>query len=183
MCFSLEILYLGGNCLTEIPADIGYLGNLSALSLCDNQLQTLPPTLLNLQRLKSLALHNNLIAVLPPQIIALDLVELSLRNNPLVANFVRDMVFEPPSLLELAGRVVKVANLPYMREELPSNLVEYLNMAQKCVNPKCKGERGCLFHWFNPLPAKLIWFKLPSLGRQISFNFSKFAKVEGFFNS
>ena len=53
--------------------------------------------------------------------------------------FVEDLVYNPPSLLELAGRVVKVRNIRYSPEDIPGNLVQYLNSAQRCVNPKCKG--------------------------------------------
>ncbi len=54
--------------------------------------------------------------------------------------FVQDLVYDPPSLLELSGRVIKVRNVPYNDEELPRNLVKYLDSAHRCVNPKCKGE-------------------------------------------
>ncbi|ESP02175.1 hypothetical protein LOTGIDRAFT_111299 [Lottia gigantea] len=135
----LEILYLGGNCLVEIPAEIGYLQKLTALVLCDNQIQSLPPTLIHLQSLRSLSLHNNQISTLPTALVSLNIVELSLRNNPLVVKFVQDLVYNPPTLLELSGRCVKVENLPYSKQELPSNLMQYLDSAKHCVNPKCKG--------------------------------------------
>lgn len=135
----LEVLYLGGNRLTEIPAEVGFLHRLVGLNLSDNQLQSLPPSLCNLQRLQSLSLHSNCLQTLPPQIVALNLVELSLRKNPLVNRFVQDLVYNPPSLLELAGRVVKVEKIRYTYEDLPRNLVRYLDSAQRCVNPQCKG--------------------------------------------
>ena len=53
--------------------------------------------------------------------------------------FVEDLVYDPPSLLELAGRVVKIRNIPYTPADIPGNLVQYLNSAHRCVNPKCKG--------------------------------------------
>jgi Leucine-rich repeat (LRR) protein len=37
--FSLEILYLGGNRLEEVPASLGRLKKLVALALSDNRLQ------------------------------------------------------------------------------------------------------------------------------------------------
>ena len=98
-----------------------------------------------LRDLESLSLHNNQLSTLPPDIIKLNLVELSLRNNPLVVRFVQDMTYEPPSLLELAGRVVKIKKLKYSPEDLPGNLVEYLNEAQHCVNPKCKGKKVLIY--------------------------------------
>lgn len=82
----------------------------------------------------------------PQEIVSLNLVELSLRNNPLVVRFIEEMVYEPPSLLELAGRVIKVKNVPYTQEDLPLNLTRYLDSAHRCVNPKCKGKAGYYFH-------------------------------------
>ena len=51
----------------------------------------------------------------------------------------QDLVYNPPSLLELSGRVVKVEKMRYSCEDLPLNLVRYLDSAQRCVNPHCKG--------------------------------------------
>ncbi|BFZ14318.1 hypothetical protein BsWGS_17357 [Bradybaena similaris] len=135
----LQVLYLGGNRLTEIPADVGCLNELTSLVLCDNRLQSLPPTLNNLHKLRSLSLHNNKLCTLPPEIVALNLVELSLRNNPLVDRFVQDLVYNPPSLLELAGRVIKIEKVHYSTYDLPLSLTRYLDSAQRCVNPECKG--------------------------------------------
>lgn len=138
---SLEVLYLGGNQLRDIPATIGKLKNLVSLILCDNQLETIPSTVAHLQKLESLSLHNNALKTLPTEIVTLkNLNQLSLRSNPLVARFVRDMTFDPPSLKELSGRVVKLKQLPCKDpEELPIGLIDYLQSAHQCVNPKCKG--------------------------------------------
>lgn len=65
--------------------------------------------------------------------------QLSLRDNPLVVRFVSNMMLNPPSLLEHAGRTIKVHGIPYGAPDLPMCLVEYLNSAHHCVNPKCKG--------------------------------------------
>lgn len=45
---------------------------------------------------------------------------------------------EPPSLMELAGRVVKVRGFAY-RPVVPATVADYLESAHECVNPKCKG--------------------------------------------
>ena len=117
------------------------MSELRSLNLADNALESLPSSLISLQQLESLHLHGNKLSTLPPQIVDLrNLVELSLRHNPLVVRFVQDMVFEPPSLLELAGRVVKIKKVPYSPGDVPQNLYEYLNRAHRCVNPKCKGQ-------------------------------------------
>lgn len=68
------------------------------------------------------------------------LFQLSLRENPLVVNFVSDMLHNPPSLLELAGRTIKLYNIEIPDGELPATLRNYLRSAHRCVNPKCKGQ-------------------------------------------
>ncbi|CAN9497661.1 unnamed protein product [Ophioblennius macclurei] len=137
---SLEMLYLGGNLITAIPPEVANLPYLSYLVLCDNRIQSVPPQLTRLYSLRSLSLHNNLLTYLPREILSLvHLQELSLRGNPLVVRFVKEMIYDPPSLLELAGRTIKSRNVPYSPSDLPSNLLLYLNLASKCPNPKCAG--------------------------------------------
>ncbi|XP_057192692.1 leucine-rich repeat-containing protein 58 isoform X2 [Triplophysa rosa] len=105
---SLEMLYLGGNQISSIPAELANLPCLTYLVLCDNRIQSVPPQLHRLHSLRSLSLHNNLLTYLPREILSLiQLQELSLRGNPLVVRFIKDMTYDPPSLLELAGRTVK----------------------------------------------------------------------------
>jgi len=139
MSARLEILYLGGNRLTSLPTELGWVTSLVSLVLSDNQLTGLPRSFTNLGRLQSLSLHNNRLATLPPDLIRLPLVELSLRNNPLVVKFVEELTYEAPSLLELAGRCVRLNNIPYSVEGIPASLVRYLDSAQSCVNPRCNG--------------------------------------------
>lgn len=136
----LQVLSMGGNRLTEVPSTLGQLKSLQALVLCDNMLESLPSSIANLTNLKSLLLHKNRLKTLPTEIITLRcLTELSLRDNPLVVRFVSDMTHNPPSLLELAARVIKTIDMRYDEEHIPRNLVEYLNSGHRCVNPKCKG--------------------------------------------
>ncbi|XP_066583961.1 leucine-rich repeat-containing protein 58 [Prorops nasuta] len=136
----LQVLSMGSNRLIEVPSTLGQLKSLQALVLCDNMLESLPGSIANLSNLKSLLLHKNRLKTLPTEIITLKcLTELSLRDNPLVVRFVSDMTHNPPSLLELAARVIKTNDIRYTEESIPRNLVEYLNSGHHCVNPKCKG--------------------------------------------
>uniref|UniRef100_A0A7N4PCG4 Leucine rich repeat containing 58 n=1 Tax=Sarcophilus harrisii TaxID=9305 RepID=A0A7N4PCG4_SARHA len=137
---SLEFLYLGGNFIKEIPPELANLPYLNYLVLCDNKIQSVPPQLAQLNSLRSLSLHNNLLTYLPREILSLvHLQELSLRGNPLVVRFVRDLTYDPPTLLELAGRTIKTRNISYTPCDLPGNLVRYLDLASNCPNPKCGG--------------------------------------------
>lgn len=161
----LQVLSMGGNRLSEVPSTLGQLKALQALVLCDNMLESLPSSIANLTRLKSLLLHKNSLRTLPTEIIKLKcltevspqreikktnltqrvvdndvfIFQLSLRDNPLVVRFVSDMTHDPPSLLELAARVVKTNDIRYDDQDVPRNLLEYLDSAHRCVNPKCKG--------------------------------------------
>jgi Leucine-rich repeat (LRR) protein len=137
----LEILYLGGNRLKSVPDALGNLISLSSLALCDNQLETLPPAFGNLHNLQTLSLHNNQIRYLPTEIITLqNLSNLSLRNNPLVSKFVNSVEFAVPSLKELAARSIRINyNQTDYNRQLPKCLNSYLESANFCVNPKCKG--------------------------------------------
>ncbi|RXN18157.1 leucine-rich repeat-containing 58 [Labeo rohita] len=139
----LEVLNFSGNRFEEMPSQCLQLLRLQSLSLGGNRLKSIPAeidSLARLHSLRSLSLHNNLLTYLPREILSLvHLQELSLRGNPLVVRFVKDMTYDPPSLLELAGRTVKSKNLLYSHKDLPSHLVNYLDMASKCPNPKCAG--------------------------------------------
>lgn len=137
---NLQVLAFGGNNLTEVPATLGKLQHLHSLVLCDNYLEGLPANIANLHNLKSLLLHKNKLRTLPPEIVALkNLTELSLRDNPLVVRFVSDMIHDPPTLLELSARTIKLHAINVKPSDVPATLLEYLNSAHHCVNPNCKG--------------------------------------------
>ncbi|CAK1582759.1 unnamed protein product [Parnassius mnemosyne] len=137
---SLQILSIGGNQIVEVPESVGALTSLQALVLSDNLIEQLPASIANLKQLRSLLIHKNKLKTLPPQIIKLKcLTELSLRDNPLVVRFVKDMTLQTPSLLELAGRTIKLYEIPIRAGEVPLTLIKYLKAAERCVNPKCKG--------------------------------------------
>ncbi|XP_055844056.1 leucine-rich repeat-containing protein 58 [Episyrphus balteatus] len=137
---SLQVLSMGGNVINDVPDTVGCLGQLQALILCDNLIESLPTSIARLKNLKSLLLHKNRLRHLPKDIVALkNLTELSLRDNPLVVRFVQEMAINPPSLMELSARAVKGTNTKYGPEDLPHTVLEYLNSANCCVNPNCKG--------------------------------------------
>lgn len=137
---SLHYLYLGGNCLQQVPSELAHLDQLKALVLCDNQIQSIPQQLTRLTQLRSLQLHNNQLETLPQDLVKLtNLRELSLRGNPLVLRFVREMPNTVPSLLELSGRCIMKQHIHYDRQSLPCVLVDYLNSACCCDNPRCNG--------------------------------------------
>ena len=135
---SLIVLNLSGNRLRTLPRSISCKIHRTSRSSSSTTWHF--PSILALTRLKSLSLHNNEFSALPPDIIRLDLQELSLRNNPLVVRFVRDLTYDVPTLKELAGRAIKLHRIAYNDQSLPKSLVEYLNAAKSCLNAKCKGE-------------------------------------------
>jgi Leucine-rich repeat (LRR) protein len=67
----LQILYIGGNKLVDVPDSVGKLKQLQALNLSDNMLESLPAAIANLKNLKSLSLHKNRLRTLPTEIITL----------------------------------------------------------------------------------------------------------------
>ncbi|CAL4093297.1 unnamed protein product, partial [Meganyctiphanes norvegica] len=141
----LQVLNLGGNQLETVPEELGELQQLGSLTLCDNRLKRLPRAISSLSRLRSLLLHKNNLCCLPLEIVKLrGLMELSLRDNPLVTRFLdtlscRKVMYNSPSLLELAARVIKMKRIPHQPYELPKTLCTYLSSGHKCVNAKCKG--------------------------------------------
>jgi len=137
---SLQILSIGGNAITDVPEAVGNLSQLQGLILCDNLIEHLPASIAKLKNLKSLLLHKNRLKHLPRDIITLkNLVELSLRENPLVVRFVQDISLTPATLLELAARTIRTSSICYGPSDLPRTMMEYLQSANCCVNPKCTG--------------------------------------------
>lgn len=49
------------------------------------------------------------------------------------------MALTPPTLMELAARMVKSTGIEVQPGDVPQTTLEYLNCANCCVNPKCKG--------------------------------------------
>ena len=84
---SVEELFLNGNRLTSVPAELGELGNhLGALSLNFNRLTSVPAQLGALANLEYLGLWSNELTAVPPELGELaNLVELDLDENRLTS--------------------------------------------------------------------------------------------------
>eukprot|EP00058_Branchiostoma_floridae_P023732 XP_002609222.1 hypothetical protein BRAFLDRAFT_125970 [Branchiostoma floridae] len=126
----LRSVYTYNNMAATLPTEMIKLRNdQTQVGLHNNMLTTLPTEMI---KLRSVYTCNNMAATLPTEMIKLrNLQELSLRGNPLVVRFVRDLTYDPPSMLELAARVVKNQGVTYSPDNLPSTLVQYLDAA--CV--------------------------------------------------
>ncbi|KZC13563.1 Leucine-rich repeat-containing protein 58 [Dufourea novaeangliae] len=144
---SLQALVLCDNMLDTLPSSIANLTSLKSLLLHKNRLRTLPTEIIRLKcltendvEIAACLINKKKMTYQSYQLkFQLFTVLLSLRDNPLVVRFVSDMTHNPPSLLELAARVIKTSDIQYDGETIPRNLVEYLNSGHCCVNPKCKG--------------------------------------------
>ncbi|KAI1320024.1 hypothetical protein EDD11_002356 [Mortierella claussenii] len=125
-------LKLSGNQLETLPAGIGGLVKLAALSLDDNQLESLPPQIGLIKGLISLDLTNNPITVLPAEVGKLQFLRrLHLDGCPLVRKFEHQPLHSPPTLLELAARVMVRHDVPVPPMTLP-HLKTYLKSAHTC---------------------------------------------------
>ncbi|ORZ09405.1 hypothetical protein BCR41DRAFT_309515, partial [Lobosporangium transversale] len=125
-------LKLSYNQLESLPAGIGGLVKLAALSLDDNRLESLPSQIGLIKGLVNLDLSNNPITVLPAEVGKLQFLRrLNLDGCPLVKKFEHQPLHSPPTLLELAARVMVRHDVP-TPPMVPQHLKSYLKSARAC---------------------------------------------------
>ncbi|KAF9271920.1 hypothetical protein BGZ68_002898 [Mortierella alpina] len=126
-------LKLSFNQLETIPAGIGGLTKLAALSLDNNRLESIPPQIGLIKGLVNLDLSDNPITVLPAEVGKLQFLRrLKLDRCPLVEEFVHSPLHSPPTLLELAARVI-VRHDVAVPAMISPHLKSYLKSARKCT--------------------------------------------------
>ncbi|KAG0012221.1 hypothetical protein BGZ80_000114 [Entomortierella chlamydospora] len=125
-------LKLSCNQLESIPAGIGGLTKLAALSLDNNKLESIPPQIGLIKGLVSLDLSENPITVLPAEVGKLQFLRrLKLDQCPLIEEFSHSPLHSPPTLLELAARVIVRHDVPVPPMIVP-HLKEYIKSAGTC---------------------------------------------------
>ncbi|KAF9305691.1 hypothetical protein BGZ74_009239 [Mortierella antarctica] len=125
-------LKLSFNLLESIPDGIGCLTKLAALSLDNNQLESIPAQIGLIKGLVNLDLSDNPITVLPAEIGKLQyLRHIKLDNCPLVEEFSHSPLHSPPTLLELAARVLVRHSVP-IPPMISPHLKGYLDSAGSC---------------------------------------------------
>ena len=123
---NLTVLFLNNNSLSSLPAEIVQLTNLTYLSLNDNSLSSLPAAIVQITNLTYLSLDNNSLSSLPTSIGQLtNLTELSLDNN---------------SLSSLPAAIVQLTNLRVLSldnnslSSLPAAIVQLTNLTYLFLN-------------------------------------------------
>ncbi|KAF9985597.1 hypothetical protein BGZ75_002744 [Mortierella antarctica] len=125
-------LRLSHNFLEVVPSAIGEFSKLTSLQLDNNRLERIPAQIGRIKSLAHLNLENNPITILPAEIGHLQyLRRLRLDNCPLLQRLVHSSLHSPPTLLELAARVV-VRQRVSVPNLLPEHLRTYLKTSQPC---------------------------------------------------
>ncbi|KAF9110140.1 hypothetical protein BGX27_006725 [Mortierella sp. AM989] len=125
-------LKLSFNQLEHIPAGIGGLTKLAALALDNNKLVSIPPQIGLIKGLVNLDLSDNPITVLPAEVGKLQFLRrLKLDRCPLVVEFSHSPLHSPPTLLELAARVIVRHDVTVPSTIVP-HLKDYIQSAETC---------------------------------------------------
>ncbi|MDM8526627.1 leucine-rich repeat domain-containing protein [Anaerolineales bacterium HSG24] len=147
--------------ISELPAEIGQLTNLTSLSLWDNQLSQLPNEIGQLTNLTSLSLSYNQLSQLPNEIGQLtNLTDLSLRSNQLSqlpAEIVQltnltSLDLRSNQLSQLPAEIVQLTNLTslYLSDnqlsQLPAEIVQLTNLTSLYLS----------FNQLSQLPAEIV---------------------------
>ena len=116
---NLTKLHLGRNQLASIPSVVSQLRNLTALHLNLNQLTTLPAEICQLKKLEKLILWNNLLTFLPTELYSLPyLKKIYVAHNPLAT---------PPYEIAIKGiEPVRQYLSSLQQEEQPLNEVKLI---------------------------------------------------------
>ncbi|KAI6243910.1 PDZ/DHR/GLGF domain protein [Aphelenchoides fujianensis] len=81
-CKTLKNLDLSKNSITELPKNLGDLGNLTELVLCENKIISIPSSIGSLKKLEMLKISHNCLSTLTPAICScVELRDLSLCEN------------------------------------------------------------------------------------------------------
>jgi internalin A len=139
-----EELDLSGMGLTELPPEIGQLGQLKRLILgrwdkgkwerFGNQLTTLPPELWKLQQLEKLSLSHNQINLIPAAISQLTNLQcLDLRDNQL--SVIPGEISQLTNLQRLDLRFNQLSSIPELLERLTNLQYLYLSYNQISIIP------------------------------------------------
>ncbi|KAG0099973.1 hypothetical protein BGZ93_004899 [Podila epicladia] len=126
-------LKLSFNFLESLPSTIGQLSKLAGLALDNNRMERIPTQIGMIKGLVTLDLSDNPIQVLPAEIGRLQLLRsLKLDRCPLIDEFSHSPLHSPPTLLELAARVIVRHDLK-VPTILATRLKAYLKTAQRCT--------------------------------------------------
>lgn len=124
----LTELYLYGNKLQSLPAEVGCLVNLETLALSENSLTSLPDSLGNLKQLRMVDLRHNKLREIPSVVYRLtSLTTLYLRFNRITS--VEKDIKNLSNLTMLSIRENKIKQLP---AEIGKN---FLKSCMKCLFP------------------------------------------------
>ncbi|XP_011688191.1 PREDICTED: leucine-rich repeat-containing protein 28 isoform X2 [Wasmannia auropunctata] len=131
--FNVTNLYMYGNRIERLPAELGGMSQLTVLDLSANRLELVPPCIGSLSNLKSLFLSDNFIERLPVELSQLNNLEiLSVSGNQIVAlpewigslPRLRELYVDNNQLRELPNRLTIAPELTMI--SVCSNRLRYL---------------------------------------------------------